>query len=86
MYNKFRNNYTAKETTNYTNNKTGGYINLIHRNGFSIFFYKIILFLLIVQVECNKPPRFLIDGQTEIVLRLKEGDETPVGEYLYQTD
>lgn len=30
-------------------------------------------------VQCNKPPRFLIDGQTEIVLRLKEGTETPVG-------
>lgn len=32
-------------------------------------------------VQCNRPPRFLIDGQTEIVLRLKEGEETPVGEY-----
>lgn len=29
----------------------------------------------------NSPPRFLIDGQTEIVVRLKEGPETPVGEY-----
>jgi hypothetical protein len=27
----------------------------------------------------NHPPRFLIDGQTEIVLRLKEGAATPVG-------
>lgn len=31
----------------------------------------------------NKPPRFLIDGQTEIVLRLKEGSATPVGKNLY---
>jgi hypothetical protein len=30
-------------------------------------------------VSANRPPRFLIDGQTEIVLRLKEGPETPVG-------
>ena len=30
-------------------------------------------------VRGNLPPRFLIDGQTEIVLRLKEGDATPVG-------
>lgn len=27
----------------------------------------------------NHPPRFLIDGQTEIVVRLKEGPQTPVG-------
>jgi hypothetical protein len=33
-------------------------------------------------VECNRPPRFLMDGQSEIVLRLKEGPETPVGELL----
>lgn len=33
----------------------------------------------IKQVQSNRPPRFLIDGQTEIVLRLKEGSETPVG-------
>lgn len=32
-------------------------------------------------VQCNRPPRFLIDGQTEIVLRLKEGQETPVGKF-----
>jgi hypothetical protein len=29
----------------------------------------------------NVPPRFLIDGQTEIVLRLKEGIATPVGKF-----
>lgn len=33
-------------------------------------------------VKCNRPPRFLIDGQSEIVLRLKEGDETPIGNLL----
>ncbi|XP_066601612.1 cadherin-23 [Prorops nasuta] len=32
----------------------------------------------------NNPPRFLIDGQTEIVLRLKEGTETPLGSLIYR--
>lgn len=36
-------------------------------------------------VKCNRPPRFLIDGQTEIVLRLKEGEETPVGKLMNYT-
>lgn len=41
----------------------------------------LLMFLCFVgSVDCNRPPRFLIDGQTEIVLRLKEGAETPVGE------
>lgn len=31
----------------------------------------------------NNPPRFLIDGQTEIVIRLKEGPDTPVGKNMY---
>ncbi|XP_059472366.1 cadherin-23 [Neocloeon triangulifer] len=30
----------------------------------------------------NRPPRFMIDGQTEIVLRLKEG--TPAGSLIYR--
>lgn len=30
-------------------------------------------------VSGNRPPRFIIDEQTEIVIRLKEGPETPVG-------
>lgn len=28
---------------------------------------------------CNRPPKFLLEGQSEIVLRLREGSETPVG-------
>ncbi|XP_077287524.1 cadherin 88C [Arctopsyche grandis] len=32
----------------------------------------------------NRPPRFLIDGQTEIVIRLKEGPDTPVGNLIYR--
>lgn len=38
----------------------------------------------IVQVQSNRPPRFVIDGgQSEIVLRLKESPETPVGSQIY---
>lgn len=29
----------------------------------------------------NTPPRFVLDGQSEIVIRLTEGEATPVGEY-----
>ncbi|XP_063975231.1 cadherin-23 isoform X2 [Diachasmimorpha longicaudata] len=32
----------------------------------------------------NHPPQFLINGQTEIVVRLKEGPETPVGTLIYR--
>lgn len=32
----------------------------------------------------NHPPRFLIDGQTEIVVRLKEGNDTPAGTLIYR--
>ncbi|CAG9818294.1 unnamed protein product [Phaedon cochleariae] len=34
-------------------------------------------------VQCNKPPRFITDGLTEIVLKLKEGDENPVGSVIH---
>lgn len=29
----------------------------------------------------NTPPRFVLDGQSEIVVRLTEGEATPVGKY-----
>lgn len=32
-------------------------------------------------VAANRPPRFLIDGRSEIVIRLKEGPDTPVGKF-----
>lgn len=41
----------------------------------------LLVLLQVSAVAANHPPRFLIDGQTEIVLRLKEGNETPVGEF-----
>ncbi|GBP37114.1 Cadherin-23 [Eumeta japonica] len=40
--------------------------------------------ILVVQTSANRPPRFLIDGQTEIVIRLKEGPDTPPGSLIYR--
>ncbi|XP_065338722.1 cadherin-23 isoform X2 [Cloeon dipterum] len=37
---------------------------------------------LTLALQNNRPPRFIIDGQTEIVLRLKEG--TPAGSLIYR--
>ncbi|KAG1683802.1 Cadherin-23 [Nymphon striatum] len=33
---------------------------------------------------CNSPPRFILNGDSEIVLKLKESPETPVGKLIYQ--
>ena len=37
-------------------------------------------------MEGNSPPRFLLDelGRTEMIVKLKEGDETPVGSVVYR--
>ncbi|XP_023311794.1 cadherin-23 [Anoplophora glabripennis] len=43
-----------------------------------------VLLYSVISVKGNRPPRFLIDGQTEIVLRLKEGVDTPVGTLIYR--
>ncbi|KAH8267311.1 hypothetical protein KR018_005727 [Drosophila ironensis] len=43
----------------------------------------IILTTLISWISANRPPRFAIDGQSEIVLRLKESPETKVGTHIY---
>lgn len=45
--------------------------------------YFIFAYLLPHCSARNNPPRFLIDGQTEIVLRLKEGPETPIGKDIF---
>ncbi|XP_017865167.1 PREDICTED: cadherin-23 [Drosophila arizonae] len=42
-----------------------------------------ILVIFIGLVAANRPPRFAIDGQSEIVLRLKESPETRVGSHIY---
>lgn len=39
----------------------------------------IILLILLQHTKANRPPRFIIEGQSEIVLRLKESPETQVG-------
>lgn len=42
--------------------------------------WAVIIFLMLVNnTTCNRPPRFVIEGQSEIVLRLKESPETKVG-------
>ncbi|XP_013175482.1 PREDICTED: cadherin-23 [Papilio xuthus] len=44
----------------------------------------LVLTTLITTCSANRPPRFLIDGRSEIVVRLKEGPETPVGSLIYR--
>lgn len=44
----------------------------------------IIYFILLQTVKANRPPRFVIEGQSEIVLRLKESPETKMGEFMNQ--
>ncbi|KAJ0175756.1 hypothetical protein K1T71_008915 [Dendrolimus kikuchii] len=44
----------------------------------------VLLLFDIRSIAANRPPRFLIDGQSEIVVRLKEGSETPVGSLIYR--
>lgn len=41
--------------------------------------FVLICIILAKDVYANRPPKFIIDGQTEIVLRLKEGLDTPAG-------
>ncbi|CAB3223205.1 unnamed protein product [Arctia plantaginis] len=43
-----------------------------------------LLLIILEVVVANRPPRFLIDGQSEIVVRLKEGPDTPVGSLIYR--
>ncbi|KAK0092521.1 hypothetical protein PV326_001229 [Microctonus aethiopoides] len=46
----------------------------------------VLIFIFIVSpcIARNHPPQFLINGQTEIVVRLKEDPETPVGSLIYR--
>lgn len=49
----------------------------------------VLLLCVVNRVNCdeirhNRPPRFIIDDQhSEIVLRLKEGPDTPVGKFWF---
>ncbi|XP_071547485.1 cadherin-23 isoform X3 [Panulirus ornatus] len=38
---------------------------------------------LVSPAGANTPPRFILDGQSEIVIRLTEGEATPVGSKIY---
>lgn len=42
----------------------------------------VVMAVLGTPAAANTPPRFVLDGQSEIVIRLTEGEATPVGEYL----
>ncbi|CAG9578961.1 unnamed protein product [Danaus chrysippus] len=42
------------------------------------------LMICVEVISANRPPRFLIDGRSEIVIRLKEGPDTPVGSLIYR--
>lgn len=50
---------------------------------YSFLIFVLILFSLQSTASANRPPRFLINGQTEIVIRLKEGSETPIGNFFF---
>lgn len=54
---------------------------VVYQNGWVIY---LLTVLILVQLSAtNKPPQFVTDWQTEIIVRLKEGPETPVGECVY---
>lgn len=53
-----------------------------HRRRHQHFFLRVFVLLLAVEnVTANHPPQFLTGAQTEIILRLKEGADNPVGKY-----
>ena len=57
--------------------------NLRWRNRCSVKCWHWLFIIAVSSIDCvtaNRPPQFLTGAQTEIVLRLKEGADTPVGE------
>jgi len=53
---------------------------VVYRNGWKIYWLSVVI--LVQFSAANKPPQFVTDWQTEIIVRLKEGPETPIGEYI----
>ncbi|XP_034949613.1 uncharacterized protein [Chelonus insularis] len=54
---------------------------------FKVDLWNFLCVLICIVSPClarNHPPQFLINGQTEIVVRLREGPETPVGSLIYK--
>lgn len=52
----------------------------IYRFGWEIYWLTVVI--LVQFSTANRPPQFVTDWQTEIIVRLKEGPETPVGSYI----
>jgi len=72
--------YSIKMTSDKQTRSSSWLLRSCKRSRFKIeLLYFIFGYLLTYCSARNNPPRFLIDGQTEIVLRLKEGPETPIG-------
>lgn len=64
--------------------KVNGRINYYRKVRLKALLALTLLLANLTQVRGNRPPRFVIDGgQSEIVLRLKESPETPVGSLIY---
>lgn len=49
----------------------------LHR--IQILSHLIVFVVFLTPSQANRPPRFIIEGQSEIVLRLRESPETEVG-------
>lgn len=55
---------------------------VVYRNGWKIgWLTAVLVFTLVHFAAANKPPQFVTDWQTEIIVRLKEGPETPAGKH-----
>ncbi|XP_046672662.1 cadherin-23 isoform X2 [Homalodisca vitripennis] len=52
--------------------------------GKTVVYFALVNIFVSDPTLANRPPKFLIDGQTEIVLRLKEGADTPAGSLIYR--
>ena len=86
-YNKHNYHYKNNElsTSNYGRGNPPLYMQLRHKTlrDLPSMFTKLFLIslLLISSVSANQPPRFIVKGGSEIVVNLKEGPDTPIGEY-----
>ncbi|BFF92829.1 cadherin-23 [Drosophila madeirensis] len=74
-------NEQLRQSTDYKKVRLKRTQNRRHSRHISILL--IVFTSLIGFAAANRPPRFAIDGQSEIVLRLKESPETKVGTLIY---
>lgn len=74
---------TKKQTFCDQRNKFNKKVRLKTSNSVLVTF-TLLFACLINIVVCNRPPRFIVEGQSEIVLRLKESPETAVGTLIYR--